>query len=269
MNKQISILGTGWLGLPLAETLIKEKYIIKGSTTSENKLLYLKNKEIDAYCISLYESGPAGDIISFLKGSTTLIINIPPGLRRNPEVNFVAKIQKLIPFIEESDIQNVLFVSSTSVFADLDGFPLVSEETTPNATSNAGKQLFQVEKLLQNNQSFKTTIIRFSGLLGPDRHPAHMLSRKTSIKNPKAPVNLIHLNDCIGIIKKIIETHSWNTVFNASYPDHPEKAIYYEKVCAQMGLPKPDYDFETPSKGKLIDSKKLISQLSYQFTKNI
>ncbi len=265
MNKQISILGTGWLGLPLSKALRAEGNIVKGSTTSETKLANLKHEGIEPYQISLQETGPEGAIISFLEGSETLIINIPPGLRRNPEVNFVAKIQHLIPYIEKSGVKNVLFVSSTSVFADIEGFPLISEETMPNASSNAGKQLIEAEKLLQKSKKFTTTVLRFAGLFGPNRHPARMLSRRTNIKNPKAPVNLIHLDDCIGIIKKVIETKSWNQVFNASYPDHPEKAEFYSKICKQMGLTKPDYDFETPSKGKVIDSIKVNNILEYTF----
>ncbi|GAA4276635.1 NAD-dependent epimerase/dehydratase family protein [Aquimarina mytili] len=265
MNKQISILGTGWLGFPLAKALLNENYNIKGSTTSKNKSAVLESAGIDGHLIALDEQGPVGDITSFLKGSELLIINIPPGLRRNPEGNFVAKIQNLIPYIKNSGIQNVLFVSSTSVFADQEGFPLILGETLPNATSNAGKQLIQVEQLLQNQKKFNTTILRFAGLFGPNRHPATMLSRRTNVKNPKAPVNLIHLDDCVGIIKKIIETNSWGQVFNASYPDHPEKAKYYENVCIQMGLSKPDYDFETPSKGKIIDSAKIKDVFEYIF----
>ncbi len=269
MSKQVSILGTGWLGFPLAQALIHEKYIVKGSTTSENKIKTLKSTGIIGYQIVLSEEGPIGDIIKFLDGSEVLIINIPPGLRRNPEINFVAKIQNLVPYIEKSTVQNVLFVSSTSVFADLEGFPLISEETTPNATSNAGKQLIEAERLLQNNTAFKTTILRFAGLFGPHRHPANMLSKRSNIKNPKAPVNLIHLNDCIGVIQKITEMEKWNEVFHASYPDHPKKAEYYGMVCKQMGLPIPDYDFETISKGKIIESLKVQDVLEYRYLKDL
>ncbi len=265
MTKQISVLGTGWLGLPLAKALIEENYTVKGSTTSEDKLENLVKNKIIGYQIALTEEGPTGDITSFLSGSDILIINIPPGLRRNPKINFVAKIQTLLPPIEKSTIKNVLFVSSTSVFADLEGFPLVSDETVPNATSNAGKQLIEVEKLLQNHKNFKITLLRFAGLFGPNRHPANMLSRRSNIKNPKAPVNLIHLDDCLGIIKKIIKTKSFGEVFNASYPDHPEKAMYYTKVCDEMGLPAPDYDFGALSKGKIIIS----TFPNYSFQKNL
>ncbi len=269
MNKQISILGIGWLGFPLAKALLNENYIIKGSTTSENKLQPLEKEHIQAFQLLLNEEGTSGSIQPFLEGSELLIINIPPGLRRNPEGNFVAKIQNLIRHIKNSDIKHVIFVSSTSVFADLDEIPLISEETIPNATSIAGKQLFEVEQLLQNQKKFDTTVLRFAGLFGPNRHPATMLSGKTNIKNPKAPVNLIHLNDCIGVIKTSIESSSWGQVFNASYPDHPEKAEYYSQVCQQMGLPKPEYEMNTPSKGKIINSDKIQNVLEYEFLKDL
>ncbi|WP_299258607.1 NAD(P)H-binding protein [uncultured Aquimarina sp.] len=265
MSKQISILGTGWLGLPLAKTLLKEKYSIKGSTTSAHKLTSLKELGLDPYIINVTENGSKGSIDSYLEGSEILIINIPPGLRKNPESNFVGKIQHLIPFIEQSTIQKVLFISSTSVFADLEGFPLITSETHPNAISNAGKQLIETEQILLDNQNFKTTILRFAGLFDTRRHPASMLSKRKNIKNPLAPVNLIHREDCIGIIKKIIETDSWNDAFNGSYPEHPEKAKYYSAICEEMELSIPNYNYEVPSKGKIIDSKKILEILGYNF----
>ncbi|WP_298313807.1 cupin [uncultured Aquimarina sp.] len=269
MDKQISILGTGWLGLPLAKALLKEKYIIKGSTTSEDKLTNLKDVGIHPSLIKVKESGPKGSIDSFLEGSEILIINIPPGLRRNPESNFVNKIRNLMPFIAQSTIKKTLFISSTSVFADQEGFPLVTSETIPNASSNAGKQLIQTEQTLRDNPNFETTILRFAGLFDARRHPASMLSKRKNIKNPQAPVNLIHREDCIGIIKRIIEVDHWNDTFNASYPEHPPKAEYYSTICKQMGLTIPDYDYETSSKGKVIDSNNLQNELEYSFTHSL
>ncbi len=269
MNKQISVLGTGWLGLPLAKALLKENYIIKGSSTTESKLGTLRNDGINPYLLEMTEDGPKGNIQSFLDGSNILIINVPPGLRRNPEGNFVTKIKKLVPLIEKSTIKKVVFISSTSVFSDEDGFPLITPETTPNAITNAGKQLIEVEKLLQENKKFHVVILRFAGLFDSRRHPATMLSKRKDIKNPLAPVNLIHREDCIGIIEKIIKIDRWDKTYNASYPDHPKKSAYYSAICKQMELPVPDYDFDTPSKGKIIDSKKLQHNLQYSFKRNL
>ncbi len=250
--KQISILGTGWLGFPLSKKLITDGYTIHGSTTSASKLALLNEEGINPFVIKLTEEGVEGDVTSFLRDSKLLLINIPPGLRRNPDSNFVLKIKTLLPYIKQSSVEQLLFISSTSVFADQIGFPVITDKTLPNATSKSGEQLIKVEKLLLENLDIDTTIIRFAGLFDARRHPAMMLSKRKNIKNPKAPVNLIHRQDCVGIIEKIIETDNWGISINVAYPDHPEKAHYYTKICEQMGLSTPDYENTTPSQGKII-----------------
>ena len=267
--KKISILGIGWLGLPLAMHLITKGYQIKGSTTSLMKLKKLKQKGIQPYHIILKENKVAGEIDEFLDESEILIINIPPGLRSNPDIDFVAKIRGLLKPVEKSSVKHVLFVSSTSVFEDQEGFPIIQDTTVTNASKNAGKQLIATEELLRQNNKFATTIIRFGGLFGPDRHPATMLSGKTNLKNPEAPINLIHQQDCIEIIATILEQHYWEQTINAAYPDHPQKEVYYTSICKQMDLPIPQYDKETASKGKIINTDKIIKELNYEFKKDL
>ena len=169
-RKKIAILGCGWLGLPLAKSLLSKGYEIKGSTTSESKLDVLKNAGISTFQIQLEEHQIIGTIEDFLKETNVLVIDIPPGLRRefstSLEMTFVNKVKTLIPFIEKSGIQKVVFVSSTSVYGD--GFQIVeiTEETQPNPDTESGKQLVIAETILQSNSYFKTTVIRFGGLLG-------------------------------------------------------------------------------------------------------
>ena len=52
MNKNISIIGCGWLGFPLAKHLIRLGYHIKGSTTSKDKLTKLESEGIEAFHFS-------------------------------------------------------------------------------------------------------------------------------------------------------------------------------------------------------------------------
>lgn len=278
--KTIAILGCGWLGLPLAKLLLSKGYELKGSTTSESKLDVLKNAGILTFQIQLEAQQIIGTIEDFLKETNVLIIDIPPGLRReissSLETTFVNKIRTLIPFIEKSGIKKVIFVSSTSVYAD--GFPIVeiTEETIPNPDTESGKQLAIVEVLLQSNLNFKTTVIRFGGLLGDDRHPAKFLAGKTNVENPDAPVNLIQREDCIGIIGSILK-HSetseqqgnWGETFNAVAPQHPTRKAYYQNKAQILNLPLPTFAEHSESKGKMISSKKVEIILGYSFRKEI
>ena len=278
MNKKISILGCGWLGLPLAKSLLSKGHEIKGSTTSESKLDVLKNAGISPFQIQLESHQIIGTIEDFLKETNVLVIDIPPGLRRefstSLEMTFVNKVKTLIPFIEKSGIQKVVFVSSTSVYGD--GFQIVeiTEETQPNPDTESGKQLVIAETILQSNSYFKTTVIRFGGLLGDDRHPIKFLAGRTNVENPDAPVNMIQREDCIGIIEEILkqvqhDNWEWNQTFNAVAPQHPTRKAYYHKKAEIFNLPLPTFAEDSKSKGKIISSKKVETILGYSFQKEI
>jgi len=188
-NRTIGILGCGWLGLPLAVELNLDGYNVKGTTTSDEKLNALAKKAINPYIIQVSEKGIEGNISEFLKDVEILIVTIPPALRKNPNANYVQKIQQLC--------------------------------TEP-------------ENLLRN---FKhTTIIRFGGLIGPNRHPVYHLSKKEKLDNGDELVNLIHLNDCIYMIKTIIEKEYWGELFNGVYPYHPTKKEYYIHEASLRGI---------------------------------
>lgn len=261
----ISVLGCGWLGLPLAKKLIEEGYGVKGSTTQRNKMNMLSHEGISPYVIKLYEEGVQGDLASFLEGSDILIVNIPPGLRKNPQENFMGKIGRLVDFIGKSSVKKLLFISATSVYEDTSNFSVYTEKDEPNGTAINAVQLLAAEQIVKNNASFYTSIIRFGGLFGPGRHPVNYLAGRKNIANPHAPVNLIHLDDCIGLILKIIEKESWSETFNAAYPDHPTREEYYKKMAHLNSLAVPEFDFNMPSKGKIIESETIPKLLDYAF----
>ena len=263
---KISILGCGWLGFPLAKALLESGIYVNGSTTSTEKLLSLKNAGISPFLIELEEVAINGNISEFLEGSQVLIINIPPKLRGTTTENFVAKIKNLIPFIEKSGIEKVVFVSSTSVYSDEN--ELVTEETIANPDTESGIQLEACEQLLQNNSRFETTVVRFGGLIGEDRNPIRFLAGRTNIENPNAPINLIHQEDCIGIIIKIIDTNCWGETFNAVAPFHPSREAYYTQKAKEYDSELPIFATSKPSIGKTILSDKLEKVLNYQFIKD-
>jgi len=260
--KKISVLGCGWLGLPLAKALIQNGFEVNGSTTSESKISLLEAAGIKPFLIEISENGIHGNILDFLNAEI-LIIDIPPKLRGLEKENFVSKIQNLIGFIENSSVEKVLFISSISVYADDNS--VVTEEKIPNPETESGRQLHESEQLLQNHKNFKTTILRFGGLIGEDRHPVKFLAGRENLENPNGPINLIHQQDCIGIVLKIIQTETWNETFNAAAPFHPNRQNYYPEKAKTLNLPEPKFNHEKESVGKTIDSQKIIKILEYDF----
>jgi nucleoside-diphosphate-sugar epimerase len=264
--RQISILGCGWLGLPLAKHLIQLGYSVKGSTTNFVKFSSLQDLGILPYQIEIYSEEIVGQIIAFLEESDVLIINIPPKLRGGEKEDFVSKMQQLISYIEQSSVSKVVFVSSTSVYSDIN--EQISEETVHEPTTESGKQLLASETLLKKNTAFQTTVIRFGGLIGEDRHPIRFLAGRKNIENPDAPINLIHIEDCIGIISSVLESDCWNETFNAVAPYHPSRKEYYIGKATEMNFPMLEFNPVVASKGKTISSDKVQNVLKYQFKVN-
>ena len=264
---KISILGCGWLGFPLAKSLVEKGFSVNGSTTSENKLSILSSAGILPYLISVNENEIVGDFNAFLENSEILIIDIPPKLRGDFSESFVSKIKNLIPLIEKSAVKKVIFVSSTSVYADSNSE--ITENTQPQPETESGKQLLEAERLLLSNSNFQTTVVRFGGLIGEDRHPIYFLAGRKNIENPDAPINFIHQKDCIGIIEAIISKGIYAEIFNAVTPFHPTRKDYYTQKAIELKLPLPEFDTSKTSVGKLILSEKIENILDYQFKENL
>ena len=115
-------------------------------------------------------------------------------------------------------------------------------------------------------------ILRFGGLIGEDRHPIKFLAGRKNIENPNAPINLIHQEDCIGIILEILrqtqnDKLNGNETFNAVTPFHPSRKEYYTQKAIDLNLALPEFNSESLTFGKTISSTKIETVLKYTFAK--
>lgn len=260
-------MGCGWLGTPLAQQLIREGYTVHGSTTSSEKLMHLQELGILPFKISLSENGIDGPIDAFLKSAKVIVINVPPNLRGSHRENYEVKMKHLHDSIKGSSVARIIFISSTSVYGDLEGD--VTETTVPHPETESGKQLLAVEEKFKYDPALETTIIRFGGLIGPDRHPISFLSGKKDLSNGNHPINLIHLDDCIHIIETIMNKGYWGEVFNGVHPLHPQKKEYYTDEARKRGLEIPIYLDSKNTQGKKVLPFNLVHFKKYEFQKSI
>ena len=247
MKNNISILGCGWLGFPLALTLTKKGYSIKGSITSEIKVEKLKSNGVQPFIIDL--SNRENEFEKFLN-SEVLIIAIPS--------KSIADFKNLIFHIENSKIKTILFISSTSVYPNSNS--IVTEEHLIYKTP-----LSEIELLFKTNTNFKSTILRFGGLIGYDRKPGNFFKNGKAINYPDAFVNLIHRDDCIQIIKEIIAKNIWDKTLNACADTHPKKRDFYAKEFKKEGRNNPTFNELASNEYKIINSDQLKSILNYNF----
>jgi nucleoside-diphosphate-sugar epimerase len=253
-------LGCGWLGLPLAKHLVSKGHVIKGSTTSESKISNLKRNGVEPFLIDLRAVQSTAEISKFL-ASEFLVIAIPPRVKHHN--NFKEQIESLISFIEKSTIKKVIFISSTSVYPNTNN--LVTEEDISIPESDSGIVLLEVERLLQSNKFFQTTILRMAGLYGYDRQPGRFLAGKKELVNADGKVNLIHQDDCIQIINNVLEKQLWNEVYNCCSDEHPTRQEFYTKAALTLGMEPPEFLPKEKSVFKIISNQKLKAALNYEF----
>ncbi len=259
----ISILGCGWFGMPMARTLIQNGHQVKGSTTSTERLAELKAAGVSPYLIDLSnEMLPVNE--SFFK-CETLIVAFPPKLRSGDPNDHIKKVQRLRDLIKAHSIPKVIYISSTGVYPD--DRTTVNENSMIAPTTAYINALFEAENILRDLPATQVAIVRFGGLIGPGRHPGKFFAGKTNIPNGQAPVNLIHLNDCIGVVKAIMTSDAFGHIFNACVPHHPQKQILYTQATQHANLSKPQFIDEL-NEWKVVQSVNVPGLLKYQFKIN-
>lgn len=260
MKKNVSILGCGWYGLELASLLLQNGYQVKGSTTTPEKLGQLQAIGIKPYHIDLNTAQPVFENDFFQ--TDLLIVSIPPKRSAGIQHTFPEKIAELIKLVNNNKVPNLIFISSTAIYGEVNAE--VDESTVPVPVTASGQAMLQAEQMLSNEKDFSTTIIRFAGLVGPGRDPGRFFAGKTDIPNGLAPINLIHLDDCLQLTLKIIQMEAFGHIYNACSPDHPEKQSFYTRAAQNSGLTTPEFIPELLD-WKIISSMRVHKILGYNY----
>lgn len=260
-QKIVSIIGCGWLGIPLAEKLLGTGYTVKGSTTSAEKLPVLRQKGIDAYQLSLTPE-PVGDLSTLLQADT-LIIDIPPKAGKMGDAFHPEQIRQLANALRQSSVGHVIYVSSTSVYPELSRVVVEEDVKTPDESAAPG--LVQAEQYIQQlTPNCLTTVLRCGGLMGYDRIPGKYVAGRT-VDSGAVPVNYLHQDDAVGLLTVIIKL-GITGIYNAVAPEHPTREAIYRKSCADFGYQLPTFVVpDEPVPYKTISVDKLTQATNYQF----
>jgi nucleoside-diphosphate-sugar epimerase len=264
--KQISIVGCGWLGLPLGKYLSENGFEVKGSTTQISKLEVLKANHIEPFLLKLSPQLEAEQMDVFLN-TDTLLINIPPKISLQKQDAHVEQMTNLLEKMNDSSIKNIIYVSSTSVYPELNRE--VFEEDVKTPSESASPTLVKAENLLwafAKEKNKQLTILRCGGLMGYERIPAKYFAGWKGLTSGNTPVNYIHRDDLIRIIETIINQNLWNETFNIVSPIHPIRKEIYTKNCQELGFEMPEFvEPSEPSPFKIVNADKFIKSSNYHF----
>lgn len=271
IDTDVSILGCGWLGWPLAQHLVAQNVSVCGSTTTSEKVDLLRRDGIDPYLLSL-DPDLSGEHVSSFFESSVLVLNVPPPRGAdNVQARHRRQIDAVRTAAAEGNVEWILFASSTGVYPNVER--TVREGDQPPGQPDAllgrrrstGRAVLAAEARLMEDEAFATTIVRFGGLYGDDRHPGRFLAGRTNVKRPEAPVNLIHRADCVGVLGTLLEQHVYDEVFNACADAHPTRRAVYTLTAEVLGLEPPTFDETDSTTGKVVSNQKLKDRCGYQF----
>lgn len=256
MNQNIcAIIGTGWLGLPLGEMLIKEGNRVFAATRKKDKFQEFENKGIQPFLIDFSSQNVKLELQEEIETITHLFFTIPP-------TGFVDYAHSMISITQQfPNLSKVIFASSTGVYEEIDGW--VNE----NSDVNVNHPVFKAEQALRELLGDKLVVLRLSGLIGPNRHPAKYFLNKGIIENGNVPVNLIQLEDVLSAFSAVLDASVFGEVYNVSWPDHPSRKEYYGTMALQLFNQK--IDFIAEGKGKIIDGTKIVNDLTFTYKRSI
>lgn len=255
----VSIIGCGWLGLPLAEILARQGCRVKGSTTTLEKIPVLKKAGIFSFVLQV-NSSVKGEGVKDFFDTDVVVITLP--FRRSftdphdyrKQVDAVLAQCKNVPFL--------IFTSSTSVYPD--NIETASEDLDFTPDNERSKVLRQVEKHITAR---KGIVVRFSGLYGGSRKIGNFLAAKKELSGGESPVNLIHQDDAVGILQKVIEQREKlaGEVFNGCSNAHPTRRELYTAAAKKMNLAPPQFIEEKNPVKKIVVNEKVKKILGYKF----
>ncbi|WP_437185762.1 SDR family oxidoreductase [Planctomicrobium sp. SH668] len=170
-------------------------------------------------------------------------------------------------------IPRLIYISSTSVYGQDDG-EFVDENSPCVPTSEGGKICLEAEQVLrefypENQGQSSGTIVRLSGIYGPGRLIARrdqLVAQLPIQANPESWLNLIHLEDIVQVISRVVSTPSPAPLYLASDETPLLRREFYSGIARAIGSPEPTYECSVPnSLNKRCSITKLKEELGVSF----
>ena len=255
MRLRIAVLGTGWLGLPLAIDL-GGRYRVAGSYRRPETRDELTSRGVAPYAVDL--PGNTEALPAFLDGKDVLIVTLPPGGRQYGAETSQKYLGTLAPLRDYLPALHVVYTSSTGVYGK-GRTGVVTEESTVAPDTYSSKAVVEAEEFFLRHAA-RCTVLRLGGLYGPDRDPVRFFRRLETIPDGDAPVNMVHRDGVLEAVHLILKTGKTG-IFNVCSGRHPTKRQFYGKLYSSAGLPAKEF-LPGGADSKRVDSSKL-SQLGW------
>ncbi len=253
--KEVVIVGMGWLGTALAQTLQQQGWQVQGTVRTQEKAQQLQ--QAGYRCTPLHLGSTQTSTSLNCSHDAPWIITIPP----KSDTDYPKILQQAVQLARQHCASHLIFTGSTSVYADTGTH---DETSTQLAHSPRALRMLAAEKTVITANVPRITYFRFGGLIGPDRHPGNFW-RQDQLPQANLPINLVHQEDCIhAIIAAIEQQTTAMECFNLCAPTHPSRLDFYQKARIQLSQPPLQTQF-SDQRPRIIQGDKITRCLQYVY----
>ncbi len=257
----VTLVGCGDIGRRLANRLDQDSFNFIGLRRSAHSSKNIRYRQVDCTDAAALKTALPQD-------SDFIVITMTPSQRSDKgyQQAYVQVVDNVLASLTKPP-QRIIFASSTSVYPQSKG-QWIDEHSAAEPRSYSGKRLLEAEQRLQQS-GYPHTIVRFSGIYGPDRNRLieQVQRGEASCHQPPLYSNRIHIDDCAGVLAHIIEHPEPRQLYLASDCSPTPLQEVKQWIADQLGLPDNhwlDEDDSPLRASKRIDNRALLDS-GYEF----
>jgi nucleoside-diphosphate-sugar epimerase len=234
---RVLIVGCGYVGLPLGETLVQQGHEVFGLRRTLDGAADLEAVGIKPLAADICQS----DQLVALPGPFDWVVNLVSSGKGGSDAYqqvFLDGTRNLVAWLRSQPTppKKFVYTSSTSVYGQTDGS--VVKESSPTAPDSAtSKLLVETESVLAEaaKDGFPAVVLRVAGIYGPDR--GHLF-RKFCCNEARLEgkgdriINMIHRDDVVGCLVAALKSGRPGEIYNA-VDDEPVAQIHFFRWLAE------------------------------------
>jgi nucleoside-diphosphate-sugar epimerase len=265
-KERVLIVGCGDIGQRLAQSLPQNTYEVTGlrrNPPADTK--FLRYQTCDAT--------DANQLDQVLKQNfAVIVVSMTPSERSDAgyQKAYVQTSQLLVDSLHTQELKPrlLIFVSSSAVYGQTDG-SWVDETSITGPESFSGKRLLEAEDIIKKS-GFSSTIVRFSGIYGPNRNRLIEQVRQGKASASPHITNRIHADDCARTLAHLIELNrtgnSLDPIYLATDSAPTSMIEVVTWLAAQMGVTEFLSETTTNERGNKRCSNQHLLDSGFEFT---
>ena len=233
MGKVLLSIGHGFSASVLGAQLIKDGWIVYGTTRSVEKAKKLNNGGVNSII------WPGTDLTPYIQKATHILTSVSPNSQGDPVLNQYNEI------LSKNTFDWVGYLSTTGVYGNHNGGWV--DENSPLKPNTTRGKLREEAELSWSKLNINLHIFRLAGIYGPGRGPFSKVRNGTARRIIKEGqlFSRIHVDDIAQVLLASIRYPRQGAIYNVcdDNPAPPEDVISYAAELLDMPIPIAiDYD---------------------------